>query len=71
MDKQEKEMFIINMADSIKLALLQKVSKIPEEWDGFELRQLFADYINEQVNYAKMDRKRKKAYNNARTVYGI
>jgi len=44
---------------------------VPEEWDGHELRQLFQDYVKEEINWSKMDRNRKKEYDNTRRVNNI
>jgi hypothetical protein len=71
MNKEDKRQFIEDISETMKDALLSKVDRMPEEWDGHELRQLFQDYVNEEVNWTKMDRNRKKEYDNTRTVNNI
>lgn len=63
MNKKEQRQFIINICDNLKTNMLEKVDKIPENWDGFELRQYFADKA-EEFNWFVMDSKRKKSYDN-------
>lgn len=69
--KEEKIKFIEGILDTMRESLLKKVDKMPEEWDGFELRRLIADYAEEQIAFAKMDKSRRRAYNNTRIVRNI
>jgi peptide subunit release factor 1 (eRF1) len=71
MNKEDKRQFIKDISETMKDALLSKVNRMPEEWDGHELRQLFQDYVKEEINWSKMDRNRKKEYDNARRVNNI
>lgn len=43
MDKQEKRRFIEDLCASIQETAINAISKMPEEWDGLELRELLAD----------------------------
>ena len=63
MNKQEKKRFIKNLTGSIRDELISKIDKIPENWDGYELRQLLADSFKQEA-YLKMTGKRKKDYTN-------
>lgn len=63
MNKKEQRQFIINICDNLKTNMLEKVDKIPENWDGYELRQYFVDKA-EEFNWFAMDSKRKKSYEN-------
>jgi hypothetical protein len=70
--KEDKEKFITNLMDGIKQELLDKVSLMPEDWDGLELRQLIADYTKEQAEPERfMYKKRKKDYEMSRLIRGI
>lgn len=71
MNKEEKEQFIENMCIVIKKSMLQKVNKMPDSWDGYELRQLFSDFVSEDIAYLKMNRKRMKEYKNTRIINNI
>jgi peptide subunit release factor 1 (eRF1) len=71
MNKEDKRQFIKDISETMKDALLSKVNRMPEEWDGHELRQLFQDYVKEEINWSKMDRNRKKEYDNTRRVNKI
>ena len=71
MNKEDKRQFIEDISETMKDALLSKVNRMPEEWDGHELRQLFQDYVKEEINWSKMDRNRKKEYDNTRRVNNI
>jgi hypothetical protein len=66
MNTQEKQQFIIDILETTKQSLLSKVDRMPEHWNGVELRQLIEDYVIENINYGsiKQDRKRYKDYHN-------
>ena len=63
MNQQEKTQFILDITDNLRDALLEQVSKMPDEWDGIELRQLVSDMVTAKFNYRPMDRVRKRKYN--------
>ena len=63
MTKKEQRQFIINICDNLKTNMLEKTESIPENWDGYELRQYLADKASEFL-YLKMDKQRKKNYEN-------
>ena len=66
MNKLQKISFVrslsSHMTESIVLAI--KEDKIPENWDGVELRQLMADTFSCAVFKGVMSKKRKAEYNN-------
>jgi hypothetical protein len=64
MTQQEKQLFIDSFIDSVKKSLLEKVEKnlVPENWDGFELRQWISDTFSDEVK--PMAGNRKKYYKN-------
>jgi len=64
MTQQEKQIFIDSFMDSVKKSLLEKIDKnlVPENWDGFELRQWISDTFSKKVK--PMVGNRKKYYKN-------
>lgn len=69
MNKDDKIKFVINLTDSIKNEILQNIwnNKIPEDWNGIELRWLIADKMGNVVFGGfekKNQRKRAKEFNN-------
>jgi hypothetical protein len=59
MDKKEKAQFIETFIKETKEYILKKVDKMPEHWDGRELRE----YICRQfINSFPLDKKRKQAF---------
>jgi hypothetical protein len=64
MTQQEKQVFINSFMDSVKKDLLDKVNKnlVPDNWDGFELRQWISDTFSDEVK--PMVGNRKKYYKN-------
>lgn len=69
--KEEKIKFIKDILDTMRESLLKKVDKMPEEWDGYELRRLIADYAEEKIAYFEMNKPRLRAYDNTRIVRNI
>jgi hypothetical protein len=64
MTKQDQKEFIISMCDSAKKYFLERIDKVPGNWDGIELREWFADIARGQFAYKKMGKERKMNYNN-------
>ena len=71
MNKQEKTQFILDITDNLRDALLERVEKIPEQWDGIELRQLLVDVARSQFNCRQMSPARKRSYNNTVLVKNL
>lgn len=66
MNTEDKKQFITNLMDSLKQSVLERVEKMPEEWDGIELRQFIVDYTEDQVRIHKdmLKGKRLRDYKN-------
>lgn len=69
MNKEEQIEFVIQLTDNVKNEILQKINKnkIPENWDGIELRWLIADKFSDVVFGGfekKNQRRRAKEFNN-------
>jgi hypothetical protein len=65
MTAQQKRTFIRDLLANVKRELLSKVPKMPETWDGIELRQFAADKFNDAAHGgALMTGRRKSDYHN-------
>ena len=63
MTKQEQSEFVMDLIDGVKAKILERIDKVPEDWNGVELRHLIADKFMEETR--PMTRTDKKNYNNA------
>ena len=66
MDKDSKLKFISDLCNDIKNDISSKVHKMPENWDGIELRWLIAEKCNSVVmgSYNGTKSRRYKDYKN-------
>lgn len=65
MNLVQKDQFVHNILDSLKKSILEKVDRMPEDWDGFEIRQFIADYYEDNfLDKSKLTGSRKKDYIN-------
>lgn len=71
MNQQEKTKFVLDITENLRNTLLEQVPKMPEEWDGIEIRQLLADLATSKFNYQPMNRSRKRAYKNTIMVNNL
>lgn len=65
MNLPEKDQFVHQIMSDLKHEILKRVDRMPEEWDGHEIRQFILDYYSQ--NYLIGDAlrgKRKKEYKN-------
>jgi hypothetical protein len=71
--KKEQSKFVTDILKSIQDTILSKIAenKIPQNWNGVQLRQYIADKVNEQVLYISMERKEKKIYDNDCLINGL
>lgn len=68
MSRDEQYSFIGSVLSGLNLEIFQKIEagKIPEEWDGHELRQYMVDKLHERFSMGgKMSPKRMKDYENS------
>ena len=57
--------FIASLMNNMRDTLLSQVERMPENWDGFELRELVKDYVSDQaVCGSGMTPTRRKQYRN-------
>ena len=70
MTKKDKRRFIRELIGSVKKTVLANVDKMPEEWDGIELRQYISDVFARNSSLCfksgltKEDRRRERDYAN-------
>ncbi len=72
MTKQEKIHFVTDLTNSLQTRLVQniKAGKIPEDWDGIELRELIAELVQRQ-RVANFKGRRKRDYRNTMLVNNL
>lgn len=63
MTEREKRRFVKELMREVQRTIISNIPKMPEEWDGIELRQYLADKFAD-ANYVRMHRTRKHNYNN-------
>ena len=64
MTKKDQRRIILEMCRSQRKAMLERLPRIPEQWDGHELRALFQDVATYGYGHSTMDGKRRKDYRN-------
>ncbi|NCX56251.1 MAG: hypothetical protein EBW87_03530 [Burkholderiaceae bacterium] len=69
MDSDQKTKFIRDLTTSVVMDIIASVRKMPEEWDGHELRQFIADKF--AWNTTAMTRSRMKDYKNEVVVRNL
>ena len=70
MDKKTKIRFVREFTASVRDTMIEKIKdgKVPEEWDGVELRERLADLCNDKRGYMSADRARAYANTVATTT---
>jgi hypothetical protein len=63
LSKEEKKQFIQEFIGRVQESLLSKLDRVPEEWDGYELREWIADTFDFE-RQGMMSAKRRKDYKN-------
>lgn len=74
MNKQDRAAVIRAICKELQVQMLEQNERIPESWDGVELRQLLADTAANGTPMASMDDKRKgrrRAYEDAKARYRL
>lgn len=72
MDSKDQIQFVTDLTNAVRDKVIERIEKgkIPETWDGIELRWLLRDKFENQVS-SSVDRKRKREYNNTVLVENI
>jgi len=72
MDKMDQLRIVQEITDGLKKELIERLPKVRDTWDGFELRQWAVDVLTENwVMHSKMGRAAKRDYNRDRTRCGV
>jgi hypothetical protein len=71
MDKASQTELLEELIDGMKYEMLTRIKNIPDNWDGFEIRQWIVDYAKTHIAWKEMDKSRKRAYNNDITIRNI
>ena len=58
----EKQAFILVTIWEVVSKIMKKLNELPDDWNGFELKQLLADEFAETVAHFRMDKKRREDY---------
>lgn len=67
MDKADQKTLLSTFLLQMSEAILAKARHAPDDWDGHELREFAADeFDRERTTLMREDRRRKRAYRNAR-----
>lgn len=53
MTKREKRVFVRELIGSVKKSVLANVDRMPDEWDGIELREYIADKFADSKAFSK------------------
>ena len=65
MNLVEKDKFVHDILDDLKKEILIRVDRMPENWDGNEIRQFIADYYSQHYVFGTaLSGSRKKDYKN-------
>lgn len=73
MDKNQKRKFVRDLTASIQTTVLASVEKMPENWDGHQIRVYLADKFRDAATTSTLHRSRSamRRYNNDVTVLGL
>lgn len=66
MNLEEKRDFVKALCTSLQQSVLDKLSDVPEDWDGIELRHFIVDTFSSEIgaDVLKRNKKRHKEYKN-------
>lgn len=64
MTRADQFTFVNELVNRVQSELLLNIERIPEEWDGHELRQWIADKFQESAYTLQRDKPRYRAYRN-------
>lgn len=65
MNQEDKIEFVTDLTNAVRDKIITQIQdgRLPEEWDGIELRWLLRGKFEAQVS-SSVDRKRKREFNN-------
>lgn len=73
MDSKDQIQFVTDLTNAVRDKIIGRIEsgKIPESWDGIELRWLLRDKFENEVLGDYGNKKRKREYNNTVLVENI
>ena len=71
MEYSEKREFVEELIDNLRVDLLEKLDKMPEHWDGKQMRRYLEDYVKTNINYFRMDKKEIQEYENDVLIHNL
>lgn len=71
MTYEEKCTFVADLMDGLKDNVLQQLERVPEDWDGHELRWLIQDTVQNQGAWGSCPKHRYKNYRNEVVVRNL
>lgn len=77
MNAAEKQLFIATLCNSVRDSIIAKIERMPQEWDGHELRRLIADAFEHEAWIVRKDtrvpahRRRYRKYANVRDTENL
>lgn len=70
MTKREKKRLVRDILKGFSKTVDEKIDQLPEDWDGFEIKQWIGD-LYMQTYPMRMDKKREKEYKNTVLVKNL
>jgi hypothetical protein len=64
MDLAERRQLIKDLCANLQHYLVGRANEMPEDWDGFEIRELMADVARSRFAHRPMEGKRLREYRN-------
>jgi len=65
MNSEDKRRFVRELIENVTADILAKVNKMPDDWDGIELRQFIADrFADASFTWSEQTRKRHAGHRN-------
>lgn len=64
MNLAERRQLIKDLCANLQHYLISRSNEMPEDWDGFEIRQLMADVAKSRFAHRPMEGKRLREYRN-------
>lgn len=73
MTREEKKEFVKNLTESVARHIIQHIdcSKIPDEWDGVELRWLLEMEFEQEAKFGKRSGSRRRKFLNTVNVNNL
>lgn len=72
MTKDQKIEFIDEILKGLRKEIMDKIHRMPYDWDGFELRQYIDDvYVENYLDKSKLKGERKKEYENTKLTLNL